>query len=448
MAQHATELAQRISEEEVRQHLAEVVASSHFSHAPQLRHFLGFLVESVLDGREDELKEANLGRDVFRRGPGYDPRSDAIVRVQASILRKRLCCYYENEGKDSPIRISLPKGGYVPNFERLSPPEPRESNTADELLLRAEPSLPAEPPITPTTGDLPSRRGILAVAASLVAGAVLTTGAQKLWDAKKRSGITLPPPTFDAKHASPRIWGHLLDSRCPTQLAFGCPQFFSGGGLYLRDVGINSVDEITSAKLRDLADRLQVFLTPTTHTYTGVGEMLGIHRMTQFLSYRGVDAPLSNVQLLTRESLENKNFILVSSYRFRTMLDLLELPRQIEPNFQDRARGGFAVKDANGRIEEIYCPRNSGGLALSYCLISFWKHPYTDGQILVLSGIESWATYAAAQYITSEPHLRALEASLGNNFSDKDKGLQVLVQLDGHDEHVVTSRYLTHRVLA
>ncbi|MCC7341725.1 MAG: hypothetical protein IT170_11625, partial [Bryobacterales bacterium] len=101
---------------EVRAHMQRILASPQFVNARQLQLFLDHLVNTVLDGHADELKEYSLGRDVFRRGESYDPRTDAIVRVQASILRKRLATYYAEGGREEPFRIDLPKGSYVPQF--------------------------------------------------------------------------------------------------------------------------------------------------------------------------------------------------------------------------------------------------------------------------------------------------------------------------------------------
>ncbi|MCW5964475.1 MAG: hypothetical protein KIT83_10595, partial [Bryobacterales bacterium] len=79
--------------------------------------------------------------------------------------------------------------------------------------------------------------------------------------------------------------------------------------------------------------------------------------------------------------------------------------------------------------------------------VSFWSHPPTGGKILLLSGIDSWATYGAAVYITSEQHLVEFEAKLGSAFGTSDKGVQVLVQMDGHDNQLASVRYHTHRIL-
>jgi hypothetical protein len=53
---------------------------------------------------------------VFERDDKYDPRLDAIVRVEAGRLRTKLDEYYNGEGAASPIRSNLNKGGYSAQF--------------------------------------------------------------------------------------------------------------------------------------------------------------------------------------------------------------------------------------------------------------------------------------------------------------------------------------------
>ena len=48
---------------------------------------------------------------------GFDPQSDAIVRVEAARLRRALETYFAGEGRKDPIVIELPTGHYVPIFQ-------------------------------------------------------------------------------------------------------------------------------------------------------------------------------------------------------------------------------------------------------------------------------------------------------------------------------------------
>ncbi len=120
--------AAKPSPECVRAQLDKVLASKAFAGAERPGRFLRFVVEQALAG--NPLKETLLGVEVFGRNPSYDPRLDGVVRVEAVKLRSRLKEYYETEGANDPVRIDLPKGGYLPCFEALSVPPPEAAAVA------------------------------------------------------------------------------------------------------------------------------------------------------------------------------------------------------------------------------------------------------------------------------------------------------------------------------
>ena len=100
--------------EAARRQLEKVLASPGFSRNDRLSRFLRFVVEQHLAGRDDELKESVIAVEVLGRSPDHDPKQDSIVRTEAARLRVRLSEYYLGDGKDDPLVIELPKGGYVP----------------------------------------------------------------------------------------------------------------------------------------------------------------------------------------------------------------------------------------------------------------------------------------------------------------------------------------------
>ena len=99
--------------EAVQRQLERVLASPGFSRNERLSRFLRFIVEQHLEGKDPELKESVIALEVFAR-PDHDPQQDSIVRTEAGRLRARLGEYYLGPGKDDPVIIELPKGGYVP----------------------------------------------------------------------------------------------------------------------------------------------------------------------------------------------------------------------------------------------------------------------------------------------------------------------------------------------
>jgi adenylate cyclase len=124
--------------------LERIAASGAFDASPRNCAFLRFIVEETLAGRGDRIKAYTIGTNVLQRDAGFDPQADPIVRIEASRLRRSLERYYLIAGKNDPIRIDIPKGGYVASFQRL--PSLREDGATHQDAAASE--LPqAEPPI-------------------------------------------------------------------------------------------------------------------------------------------------------------------------------------------------------------------------------------------------------------------------------------------------------------
>ncbi len=120
---------------EVRAHIERIANSAPFAESERLRRFLRFTVEAKLRGEHDRLKEYVLGREVFDRKDGYDPRLDPIVRVEARRLRSRLSDYYSGPGRAESIRIDYPKGTTFPFLQRAGSAFPPRNDAA--FFLRA-----------------------------------------------------------------------------------------------------------------------------------------------------------------------------------------------------------------------------------------------------------------------------------------------------------------------
>src|SRR5215471_10321692 len=102
----------------VRAQLAKILSSPVFVNSPRMSRFLRFVVETALDGKSESIKEYVIAIEVFEKAADYDPQADSTVRTEASKLRSRLARYYETEGREDPVVITIPKGSYLPQFEQ------------------------------------------------------------------------------------------------------------------------------------------------------------------------------------------------------------------------------------------------------------------------------------------------------------------------------------------
>jgi serine/threonine-protein kinase len=108
---------QPVPRESILAELEKILSSSAFTGAERSRTLLKFLVEHTVTDRADHLKEYTIGAEALGKGDSFDPRTDPIVRAEASRLRGRLERYYAVEGQADSVAVVLPKGSYVPRFE-------------------------------------------------------------------------------------------------------------------------------------------------------------------------------------------------------------------------------------------------------------------------------------------------------------------------------------------
>jgi tetratricopeptide (TPR) repeat protein len=114
-------LSPQLPAETIANALASVLRSRGFRNAERRSNLLKYLADRTASGQSDNLKEFNIGVDVYGRDPGtYDPRIDPVVRVDISRLRRKLKEHYDSpEGCADPVQIELPKGSYAVVFHSI-----------------------------------------------------------------------------------------------------------------------------------------------------------------------------------------------------------------------------------------------------------------------------------------------------------------------------------------
>ncbi|CAN7589146.1 tetratricopeptide repeat protein [Mesorhizobium sp. LjNodule214] len=169
--QHATPAAPA-----VRETLERLLASETFGRSERARKLLRYLVEREQAGEADRLKGFSIAMDVFGKDGDFDPSTDAVVRVQAGRLRELLQNYFANEGVAEPVRIAIPRGGYVPSYEL----------NAIRLPAELEPAEGTAPTIAPTELpdlDIAPAAALMSPPAAPEPGRSLTRHLQLFWGA-------------------------------------------------------------------------------------------------------------------------------------------------------------------------------------------------------------------------------------------------------------------------
>ena len=204
--------------EDERRELDAVIAS--LSNSSRLARLLTYIGDKYFEEATEKLHEYDLATEVFGRSKStFNPGEDAIVRVEAHRLRKRLKEYYEGEGKDHPIQISFPPGSYVPVFTRCNKEIDTKDRAEVEPLIRTSPK---------------SRRWIFVASGFAI---LLIVGIGFLIISQHRSprslAVKASPPAPSLGTAEAGVFAHV-----PLHILAGYsgkPQLSSSGTLWLPD---------------------------------------------------------------------------------------------------------------------------------------------------------------------------------------------------------------------
>lgn len=101
--------------DEIRAQLERVISSPEFPGVGRAAAFLRYVVSETLNGRGNRIKAYSIAIEVFGRDAGFT-QDDPVVRIEAGRLRRSLERYYLVAGQHDPVRIDIPKGGYIPTF--------------------------------------------------------------------------------------------------------------------------------------------------------------------------------------------------------------------------------------------------------------------------------------------------------------------------------------------
>lgn len=115
----------------------KIIQSKAFRTSEVHRNLLQYLASKSLGGAGNDLKEYTIGLDVFAKPDSYDPRQESVVRMHVARLRQKLADYYRLEGKEDPVFVDVPKGGFKVVFEpRNIPFEPAVAVIAEKAEVK------------------------------------------------------------------------------------------------------------------------------------------------------------------------------------------------------------------------------------------------------------------------------------------------------------------------
>jgi TolB-like protein len=109
---------QLFSTEAIHVQVQKIVSDPVFENSTILKNFLQYIVDQSLQGNSNQLKEYTIAINVLRKPVEFNTQENGIVRIHAARLRRILDLYYKERGQIDNIRISIPKGNYIPHFSK------------------------------------------------------------------------------------------------------------------------------------------------------------------------------------------------------------------------------------------------------------------------------------------------------------------------------------------
>jgi hypothetical protein len=391
--------------------------------------FLRLTCDFHLKGRGGELNEYLIGREVFDRDDSYNPATDPIVRVGAHGVREKLALYYQKEGLDDEFRIEIPVGSYEPVFIRTSQASAAEAAAVTSAEAEIERQLPVAAPgamdAEPAVDDGRTRAaGKRMLAGMWVAVAALSVAVVVLAIILGQRGEVENRATAGAKNKDSygAVWEPFLKSQEPTMLILSNPivhRAVTGADPDMTTRGAITLTAEQATLLTDAAGgRLPLKrdkplqLIPAFNMYTGIGEAIGIYRLSSLLQAAGEQTLLKQSRSIGPEDLRDYDIILLGS----VYSNQWSKPLTIKENFVYTTRAtieNLAPAEGEQREYQAVFDERAGNLLEDYALITVTPGVTGQRTVMVLAGIYSEGTEAAADFVTNANYLNELNQRLG-----------------------------------
>ena len=425
-------------------HLKEVIEGDVFKGSHRSGQFLQYVIDQAIAGHFDSLKERVIGMELFGRAASYDTGDDAIVRVTASDVRKRLLQHYGRFGATSEYRINLPSGSYIPEITRVSR---GEANTFGGALAHREIGHvhPDSPAPNQETLPVPGASVIAAAAHPLVEAAQPKSLGRYRWlffgVLIVAINLTLwgifrsRPAPLESARPSSLPWSALFGSSHAVEVITSDPDIADIQGVTGSEV---SVSDYANHKYIPVPNKL----TPEQDYFC--------RSILRGDNSAGVDAPIvakiamlaqsnsKNIDVRTARSIQitdlksDNSFIFLGSPRSDPWFSLFS--DQLDFRFVfDKNSGSESIRNFHPRPNEQpqYVPTAAGwATGDSYAILALVRNPDQSGQVLLLAGANEEGTEAAGKFVTDLTRLSTELRKCGITPSGPLRHFEMLLHLN------------------
>jgi hypothetical protein len=426
--------------EERRALIQRIAASAQFRRSARLRDFLLYVGTQSLKNGGAEIHEQEIGAKVFGRDSSYDRSQDNIVRVNATELRKRIELYFATEGAKEPLIVDIPRGGYKPIFCRRPPELPSGSAVSTEIFQSSDATLhnaTAAPPF------LERRHYRLHVVWAIVS-LFLTVACLLLFQQVRAMHKLLN--TWEDKPAVSVLWKDFVKSSQQTDIvlpdaSLSIREELTGHPISLSDYinrqYINETESLPVSK-----DRRDDLSNIYSHNLVAFGDFRAAQQILAF-SPVGSSLRLTLSRFFQAESVKHDNLILIGGKKANPWIYLFDDQMNFSLDYDD-TRGLGYISNRHPRSGEAasYTPSRYPSGFVGYSVVAYLPNPSHNGNVIILTGTDSDATSAAAEFLTSEEQLKKFQDTL---HTEKFPYFEVLLKTSRLSGTSLSSEILAHR---
>jgi hypothetical protein len=404
----------------LRKHLEQVIGGDAFRGSKRSGQFLQHIVDKAIAQESDGLKERTIGIELFGRKADYDTGDDAIVRVTASEVRRRLLQHYGRFGDKSEFRINLPPGGYGPEIYRneSAPVNVKRDRETKWGLVSAEEQTP-----DPSPAPLPFANGGNEIVSTIaMSKSAELTAPVRMWPRwlygvvaiallvlAFLSGLLLRVPP--AKRMPDYPWSFLISPSVPLQIVTSDPNIAEIRGLTRHDISVSDYAnrrygcEVLANDLRFVCDTILQGDKAAAVDAKAVA-MIAAH--TQ--SYGGKFSVHVARSMRMSDFQTDNGYVLLGSPRSNPWFELFSGQMGFRIAY-DPASSEDVIFNSKLQKNElpVYKPTAKGlGTGQSYAVIAFVRNPDQQGQVLLLAGASAEGTLAAANLMGNSESVASL----------------------------------------
>lgn len=377
----------------IEEQLALILRDPLFKNSKRYPQLLEYVVRETINGNADQLKERTIGFSVFGREASYDTNADAIVRVTAAEVRRRLIQYYASHTQE--LHIEIPAGAYVPEFyiqraeerESASPLvqhlQPISSSVIEDISVRGKPGVDS-PSLKVPSSNLFRVRSIAILSGILILMTVIVGGL--FWQSQKSHE--------DGDAVLARFWN--------IQPEDGVAQLCVG-----------QVDQYEPFKTLEANGKIS--LGPQGTGLVTFSDIVPLAEVARVLGRIGARTQLRPSQAASFTDLQQGPLVLIGAF---DNVWTIKLSRPLRYVFVQNNQFPYPsiVDTASPKVAyAVDTTKPYSRLTEDFAIVARFVSPTTEKSVFLLGGLGGNGTLAAATFATTPRYLQELDGLFGTS---------------------------------